>query len=38
MLARFPYVIYFLQTHANRLRVTVVKHQRRHPDLGRERR
>ena len=38
MLARFPYVIYFRKPHADRIRITVVKHQRRHPDYGRDRR
>ncbi len=38
LMRRFPYVIYFRQVGQQRLRVTVVKHQRRHPDLGRERR
>src|SRR5512138_1434061 len=38
LMRRFPYVIYFRQADQQRLRVTVVKHQRRHPDLGRERR
>jgi plasmid stabilization system protein ParE len=38
LMRRFPYVIYFRQVDQERLRVTVVKHQRRHPNLGRERR
>ena len=38
LMRRFPYVIYFRQVSSQVLRVTVVKHQRRHPDLGRERR
>lgn len=37
LLQRFPYVIYFRQLAPNRIRVTVVKHQRRHPDHGRNR-
>ena len=37
LMRRFPFVIYFRQIDAERLRVTVVKHQRRHPELGRER-
>ena len=37
LLKRFPYVIYFRQVASDRIRVTVVKHQRRHPQLGRER-
>jgi plasmid stabilization system protein ParE len=35
---RFPYVIYFRQVRSDRVRITVVKHQRRHPSLGRGRR
>lgn len=38
LMRRFPYLIYFRQVDQQRVRVTVVKHQRRHPDLGRERR
>ena len=38
LMRRFPYVIYFRQIDRQRLRVTVVKHQRRHPDIGHERR
>lgn len=38
LMRRFPYVIYFRRVDQQRLRVTLVKHQRRHPDLGRERR
>ncbi len=38
LMRRFPYVIYFRQIDQQKLRVTVVKHQRRHPELGRERR
>ena len=37
LMNRFPYVIYFI-TEGESLRVTVVKHQRRHPDYGRDRR
>lgn len=37
LMRRFPYVIYFRQVGQQRLRITVVKHQRRHPDWGRER-
>ena len=37
LMRRFPYVIYFRQIAATRLRITVVKHQRRHPESGRER-
>lgn len=38
LMKRFPYIIYFRQPNPNRLRITVVKHQRRHPvfGLGRE--
>ena len=37
LLRRFPYVIYYRQVHPNRIRVTVVKHQRRHPSYGLDR-
>ena len=37
LMRRFPYVIYFRRVDEQRLRITVVKHHRRHPDLGRER-
>src|SRR5438477_7502830 len=37
LMKRFPYVIYFRQSDPQRLRITVVKHQRRHPALGRGR-
>jgi toxin ParE1/3/4 len=38
MMSRFPYVIYFRQTQTDRIRITAVKHQRRHPRQGRSRR
>lgn len=38
LMRRFPYVIYFRQVSQERLRITVVKHERRHPNFGRERR
>ncbi len=38
LMKRFPYVIYFRVLGEEHIRVTVVKHQRRHPLLGRERR
>lgn len=38
LMRRFPYVIYFRRVGADRLRVTVVKHQRRHPEYGKNRR
>lgn len=34
LMKRFPYVIYFRVLKNDVLRVTVVKHQRRHPDYG----
>ena len=34
MLSRFPYVIYYRLVSPELLRVTVVKHQRMHPQLG----
>lgn len=38
LMRRFPYIIYFRQLQEKGIRITVVKHQRRHPSLGRERR
>ena len=38
LMRRFPYTIYFRQVDKERIRITVVKHQRRHPDYGQERR
>jgi len=38
LMKRFPYVIYFRQVAPDRVRITVVKHQRRHPEHGRDRR
>ena len=38
LMRRFPYVIYFRQIGLDRVRITVVKHQRRHPEHGRDRR
>jgi toxin ParE1/3/4 len=37
LMTRFPYVVYFRVVGNDLLRVTVVKHQRRHPDYGRSR-
>jgi len=37
LMRRFPYIIYFRLVGAEGIRITVVKHQRRHPDYGRER-
>jgi len=37
MLSRFPYVIYFRQISPQCIRITVIKHQRRHPEYGRDR-
>ncbi len=37
LMNRFPYVIYFRVVENDLLRVTVVKHQRRHPNYGRSR-
>jgi toxin ParE1/3/4 len=34
LLRRFPYVIYYKYVEADRIRITVVKHQRRHPSYG----
>ncbi len=38
LMRRFPYVIYFRALENDVFRVTVIKHQRRHPDYGRSRR
>lgn len=37
LMKHFPYVIYFRVLKNDVLRVTVVKHQRRHPNYGRSR-
>jgi plasmid stabilization system protein ParE len=37
LMRRFPYIIYFRRVDPERIRITVVKHQRRHPDYGRRR-
>ena len=37
LMMRFPYCIYFRVVNEDLLRVTVVKHQRRHPGFGKER-
>ena len=34
LLKRLPYVIYYRQVSPDRIRMTVVKHQRRHPSYG----
>ncbi len=38
LMKRFPYVVYFRVVETDLVRVTVVKHQRRHPKLGLNRR
>ena len=38
LMRRFPYVIYFRRAAADSIRITAVKHQRRHPQFGRDRR
>lgn len=38
LLKRFPYVIYFRILDDETIRVTIIKHQSRHPDYGRVRR
>ena len=38
LMTRFPYVIYFRHSASDLIRITVIKHQRRHPAYGRERR
>jgi len=37
LIKRFPYVIYFRILKGDILRIIVIKHQRRHPNLGRKR-
>jgi plasmid stabilization system protein ParE len=37
LMKRFPYVIYFRSVSVDCLRITVVKHQRRHPRYGSDR-
>lgn len=38
IMPRFPYIICFRQVQPDRIRIVVVKHQRRHPSYGTERR
>ena len=38
LMRRFPYIVYFRRVAPDRIRITVVKHQRRHPQFGRDRR
>jgi plasmid stabilization system protein ParE len=37
LMRRFPYIIYFRVLENDVLRVTVIKHQRRHPGYGQSR-
>lgn len=37
IMPRFPYLVFFRQVDSERVRITVVKHQRRHPSYGRDR-
>jgi len=37
LMQRFPYVIYFRHLGEDSIRILMVKHQRRHPQFGRER-
>jgi toxin ParE1/3/4 len=37
LMRRFPYIIYFRRCATDTIRITVVKHQRRHPEYGGER-
>jgi toxin ParE1/3/4 len=37
LMRRFPYVIYFRIVRGDTIRITVVKHTRRHPAFGMER-
>lgn len=38
LMQRFPYTIYFRIIADERIRITLVKHQRRHPSYGMDRR
>jgi len=38
LMRRFPYVIYFRILNDNAIRITVVKHEKRHPAYGLNRR
>ena len=38
LMKRFPYVIYFRILEEDGIRITVVKHEKRHPSLGKDRR
>jgi plasmid stabilization system protein ParE len=38
VMPRFPYYIYFRAAHPDSVLITVVKHARRHPAYGRDRR
>jgi toxin ParE1/3/4 len=37
LMKRFPYVIYFRIVNDETIRITVVKHEKRHPSYGRKR-
>jgi toxin ParE1/3/4 len=37
LMCRFPFIIYFRQVDPETIRITVVKHSRGHPNLGRDR-
>jgi plasmid stabilization system protein ParE len=37
LMRRFPYILYFRQRGPDRIRITVVKHRRRHPSYGLDR-
>ena len=37
LMKRFPYVVYFREVNGDTIRVTVVKHERRHPSFGLDR-
>ncbi|HSH95122.1 MAG TPA: type II toxin-antitoxin system RelE/ParE family toxin, partial [Roseimicrobium sp.] len=38
LMQRFPYIIYFRSLNNNRIRILLVRHQKRHPAFGSERR
>jgi plasmid stabilization system protein ParE len=37
LMRRFPYIVYFRWINSDLIRIVVVKHQRRHPQYGRNR-
>lgn len=37
LMRRFPFIVYFRKVDQSSIRILVVKHQKRHPNYGRER-